>query len=193
MSNRRSCVAWISAFALASCSSTPREFTAQPKAPPPDAAAFEQIHESCRVQVAQGRRSGFGGQLASGAAGTAVAVGTGAAMVGSAGSSMFAAAAAASMAVMVMPVVGIGAAWGLAKAKKKKKEREVKTAMALCLNENGYPVEGWKLASKQERKERRAADRDRRASKRDVADQKAPAPEIPVPAPAVQPPIKEPH
>ncbi len=163
MSKRRFCVISVTALALVSCSSTPREFTANLKAPPADAAAFNQTHETCRIQVAEGRRSGFGGQLASGAAGTAVAVGTGAAMVGSAGSGMFAAAAAASMAAMVMPVVGIGAAWGLAKAKKKKKEREVKSAMALCLAENGYPDAEWKVASGKERKERRVADRARRA------------------------------
>lgn len=179
MSKRRFFLIAVTGLALVSCSSRPREFTALPKAPPPDAAAFEQAHESCRVQVAQGRRSGFGGQLASGAAGTAAAVGTGAAMVGSAGSGMFAAAAAASMAVVVMPVVGVGAAWGLAKAKKKKKEREVKGAMALCLTENGYPVGEWKVASRLERKERRAADRARRAAKPAAVDQTAePAPQV---------------
>ena len=164
MNKSRACLLAAITFALISCSSRPREFTAQPKAPPPDLTAYQQTHESCRVQVAQGKRSGFGGQLASGAAGTAVAVGTGAAMVGSAGSGMFAAAAAASMAAVVMPFVGVGAAWGLAKVKKQKKERDVKTAMALCLTENGYPVDEWKVASRQERKERRAADRIRRAA-----------------------------
>ena len=161
MSKQRFCLISVTALALASCSSKPREFTANLKAPPADAAAFNQTQETCRIQVADGRRSG--GHLASGAAGTAAAVGTGAAMVGSAGSGMFAGAAAAYAAIHVMPVVGIAAAWGLAKAKKGKKERAVKSAMASCLAENGYPDAEWKVASGKERKERRAADRARRA------------------------------
>lgn len=162
MTNRRLNLLLISVVALASCSSRPREFTAQLAAAPADSAAFEQIHESCRVQVAQGKRSGFGSAVASGAVGTAAAVGTGAAIVGSAGPSMLAGAAAGAMAVMVMPFVGVGAAWGVAKAKKAKKERDVKQAMTLCLSENGYAVDDWKKASRQERKSRRAADKARR-------------------------------
>jgi len=161
MIDRRVSILVITAVALASCSSRPREFTAQLEAPPADSTGFEQIHESCRVQIAQGKRSGF---LVSGAAGTAAAVGTGAAIVGSAGPGMFAGVAAGAMAATVMPFIGIGAAWGVAKAKKKKKERDVKQAMALCLTENGYTVSDWEVASRTERKARRAADKARKGA-----------------------------
>jgi hypothetical protein len=186
MPNCRFSLLVIAAVTVTSCSSRPREFTAELKAPAADEAQFAQTHETCRVQVAQGKRSGFGGQLASGAAGTAAAVGTGAAIVGSAGPGMFAGAAAGAMAVMVMPVVGIGAAWGLAKAKKAKKERDVKQAMALCLSENGYAVDDWKKASRQERKARRAADKARRKAAKAVAAVAA-APDQPPPAEAPPP------
>lgn len=178
MAQRYICILLVPALAVVSCSSRPREFTALPKAAPADAAAYAQVHESCRVQVAQGKRSGFVG---SAAAGTAVAAGTGAAIVGSAGPGMFAGAAAASMAVVVMPIVGIGAAWGLAKAKKKKKERDVKQAMTLCLAENGHMVGDWKVASRQERKARKAADRARKATMA-TPPEPAPAPAGPEPA-----------
>jgi len=134
---------------LAACSSRPREFVATPAAPPADQTRFAADHESCRILVAQGVRSGFGARMASGGAGVAAGVGlTAAAVGGAASSSVAGAAVAASAATVMLPVFGIAAAWGVAKAQKAKKERDVKRAMSTCLSEQGYTVGGWEVAPK---------------------------------------------
>jgi hypothetical protein len=137
-------------LALSACSSRPREFIATPAATQSTGnAKFAADHESCRILVAQGVRSGFGARLASGGVGVAAGVGvTAAAVGGAASSSALGAAAAASAATVMLPVFGIAAAWGVAKAQKAKKERDVKTAMQACLSEQGHEVGGWKVAPK---------------------------------------------
>lgn len=153
---RHCCTAALILALAGACSSRPREFVATLQAPPADQAKYQAAHESCRVLVARGQRSGFGSRLASGGAGAAgvgagLAVGAGvgaAAAGGTAASSVAAAGAAASAALIMMPVLGIGAAWGFAKARKSKKERQIKDAMALCLAEQGYDVGGWKVTKR---------------------------------------------
>ncbi|HZF43043.1 MAG TPA: hypothetical protein VEZ48_06505 [Sphingomonadaceae bacterium] len=139
-------------LALSACSSRPREFVATPASQPADSVKFAADHESCRIFVAQGVRSGFGARLASGGAGVAAGVGvTAAAVGGAASSSALGAAAAASAATVMLPVFGIAAAWGVAKAQKAKKERDVRKAMQACLFEQGHEVAGWEVAPKRKK------------------------------------------
>ena len=154
MTGRRVCIAVIGALMLSACSSRPREFTASLAAPPADPAGFETAHETCRTLVAQGYRSGFGARIASAGAGVAgvgagiaVGMGAGAATLGS-GAGVAAAGVAASTALVMVPVLGVAAAWGISKRRKAKKEREIKSAMGLCLSEQGYTVDSWRVAKK---------------------------------------------
>jgi hypothetical protein len=148
----RFCVLATAVLSLTACSSRPREFIATPAAVPTDQAKYLADHETCRVLVAQGVRSGFGARMASGGAGVAAGVGlTAAAVGGAASSSLAGAAAAASAATVMLPVFGIAAAWGVAKAQKAKKERELKKAMSDCLDEQGYTVGEWKVAKKRQK------------------------------------------
>jgi hypothetical protein len=63
------------ACSLSACSSRPREFAPSLAAAPENHSKFAADNESCRVMVAQGRRSGFGGRLASDTVGVASGVG----------------------------------------------------------------------------------------------------------------------
>lgn len=154
MADRRVCIAVVGALMMAACSSRPREFTASLAAPPADQAGFEAAHETCRTLVAQGYRSGFGPRIASAGAGVAgvgaglaVGAGVGAATAGT-GAGMAAAGAAISTALVMVPVLGVAAAWGISKKRKARKEREIKSAMGLCLSEQGYTVDSWRVAKK---------------------------------------------
>lgn len=135
------------ALTLTACSSRPRTFEPQLASAPVAGDDYYQALETCRTLVAQGHRSDFKSQIAS--AGTGVAAGVGIPL-GVAALGEAATYAVASTAVAFVPLAGIGAAWGMAKSKKNKKEREVKRATALCLNEHGYSVSGWKVAKKQD-------------------------------------------
>lgn len=143
VTNRLICVSAVASLALSSCSSKPRDFTPALQAPPADQAAYEQSYERCRTMVAQGRRSNFGAQVASGAVGTAAGVGAAAAATAGTYGSYAAAGAAMGAALVIMPVVGVAAAWGLAKNRRLRKEREIKQATAQCLGESGYAVSDW--------------------------------------------------
>lgn len=154
MADRWAGIAVVGALMLTACSSRPREFAASLAAPPPDQASFEAVHEACRTLVAQGYRSGFGARIASAGAGVAgvgaglaVGAGVGAGVAGT-GAGMAAAGAAISTALVMVPVLGVAAAWGLSKNRKLRKEREVKSAMSLCLSEQGYAVDSWRVARK---------------------------------------------
>ncbi|MBA3677058.1 MAG: hypothetical protein H0W74_06585 [Sphingosinicella sp.] len=131
------------AVSLAGCSSRPRQFAPEMKVAVSDPAKYAADYETCRTLVANGQRSGFAGQVASGGAGVAAGVGAGAVVMGGTGGTLAGAAAAASAAMVMMPIVGIAAAWGLAKNRRLKKEKEIKQATALCLSEAGYMVTGW--------------------------------------------------
>jgi hypothetical protein len=137
------------ALSTVACSSRPREFAPTLAAAPADAGKFDADYETCRVMVAEGRRSGFGSRLASGGAGVAAGAGVGVAMAGGTYGTYAGAAAAAGATLVMMPVVGVLGAWGVAKMKKGKREREIKSAMALCLTEHGYSVSDWKVDKKQ--------------------------------------------
>lgn len=154
MRDRLVCIAVAGTLLLTACSSRPREFTASLAAPPADQSGFETAHETCRTLVAQGYRSGFGARIASAGAGVAgvgaglaVGMGAGAATMGT-GAGVAAAGVAASTALVMVPVLGVAAAWGLSKRRKARKEREIKSAMGLCLSEQGYTVDSWRVAKK---------------------------------------------
>jgi len=132
------------AVSLTGCSSQPRQFAPEMKVAVTDPVKFAADYEVCRTLVANGQRSGFGAQMASGGVGVAAGVGAGAAVVGSTAGTMVGAAAAASAVMVMVPIVGVAAAWGLAKNRRLKKEKDIKEATALCLSEIGYTVSGWK-------------------------------------------------
>jgi hypothetical protein len=139
------------AVSLTACSSRPRQFAPTLAAAPADQTKFAADYETCRVLVASGKRSDFGGTAASAGVGTAAGVGVGVAMAGGTYGSVAAATAAAATTIILMPIAGVLGAWGMAKRSKLKKEKEVKAATQLCLAENGYTVANWKHDKKQKR------------------------------------------
>ncbi len=151
MKHRHALVLLAAAVSLSACSSRPREFAPTLAAAPTDASKFDRDYMTCRTQVAQGQRSGFGARAASGGVGVAAGVVGAATLSGGAGGTVVGAMATAATAAVLMPVIGIAGAWGIAKRNKVKKEREIKAATALCLSEYGYDVEAWKVDKDQER------------------------------------------
>ena len=141
----------ILALSLSACSSRPREFAPSLAAAPADAAQFGADYEKCRVLVANGQRSGFGSELASGGAGVAAGVGVTAAMTGGTYATMGGAMAAMGATMILAPVAALAGAWGVAKRSKLKKEKTIKGATGVCLAEHGYSVAGWERAKHQKR------------------------------------------
>jgi hypothetical protein len=147
----RQAIVLLLALSLTACSSRPREFAPTLSAAPADAVQFDADYRKCRNMVANGQRSGFGSQLASGGAGVAAGVGVTAAMAGGTYSTIGGAMAAMGATMILAPVAALAGAWGVAKRSKLKKEKAIKGATGLCLAEHGYDVAGWERAKHQDR------------------------------------------
>ncbi len=134
----------MAALAVQACSSRPREFSPTLQAAPADQAAYLLAYQDCRAQIAAGKLS-RDNVLASGGAGAAAGVATGAVGAAAAGSttSFVGGMAAAGATIIAAPVVAVIGAWGLAKSKKLKKERAIQQAIAQCLDGRGYQVADW--------------------------------------------------
>ena len=117
-------------------------------APPVDQSAFDQAYAECSQLFVAGKLD-HSGRLAS--AGAGVAAGGTAAVAGGATAAAVAGyggLAVASATIVLLPFVAIGGAIGMAKMKRTKKEKAIKSAMAGCLKERGYAVDGWTRLSK---------------------------------------------
>ena len=139
------------AMLISGCSTRPRNFTAELRAPVPDRAAFENEFRTCQTLVRQGHKSGFkdaatGLAVGSGAVGAGLAVAS--MTAGGVYSSYGAAGAAAGAALMATTaVVGI-AGFGLTRLIRGGKERKYKRTMDACLTEYGYSVDSWAKVNK---------------------------------------------
>ncbi|MEO5972307.1 MAG: hypothetical protein ABIP91_02970 [Sphingomicrobium sp.] len=134
--------------AVSGCSSRPRAFAPMLAAPPLEQSAFDQAYAECSRLFVAGKLDNSGRLASAGAGaaatGTAVVAGgaTAAAVTGYGGL------AVASATIVLLPFAAIGGAIGMAKMKRAKKEKAIKTAMAGCLRERGYAVDGWTKMSK---------------------------------------------
>ena len=141
------------AMLISGCSTRPRNFTAELRAPVPDRAAFENEFRTCQTLVRQGHKSGFkdaatGLAVGSGAVGAGLAVAS--MTAGGVYSSYGAAGAAAGAALMATTaVVGI-AGFGLTRLIRGGKERKYKRTMDACLTEYGYSVDSWAKVNKKD-------------------------------------------
>lgn len=145
--------ALVAVGALAGCSSTPRGFMPVMTLAPADQAAFEAAFNQCSADVAAGRRenfrSGRGGSAAGGMAiGGAAALATGASAASGAG--MLAGAAGAAGVVAGLVVFAPLAFYGVSRVQRANKEREIKTAMTVCMAEEGYVIEDWRVPGRGE-------------------------------------------
>ncbi len=148
MKNFTRAVALITAATLAGCASHPRGFSPVMALAPADQAAFETAFNVCSAEVAAGRResfrSGRGGSAAGGMAiGGAAAIATGASAASGAG--MMAGTAAGAGLAIGLVVFAPLAIIGVSYVQRANKEREIKTAMTLCLAEEGYVVDDWRI------------------------------------------------
>ena len=141
------------AMLISGCSTRPRNFTAELRAPVPDRAAFENEFRTCQTLVRQGRKAGFknaatGLAVGSGAVGAGLAVGS--MTAGGVYSGYGAAGAAAGAALMATTaVIGI-AGFGLTRLIRGGKERKYKRTMDACLTEYGYSVDSWAKVNKKD-------------------------------------------
>ena len=149
MKNKATLLALTAALTLQACSSRPRQFSPVLQAAPADAAAFDASYRECHALAADGKLKSDA--LASGGGGAAAGAATGAAgaaiATGSAGWGGFAVMGAT---LVLAPFAIAAGAWGVAKSKKTKKEKAIQSAAASCLQQNGYEVVGWELASRSE-------------------------------------------
>ena len=146
--SRAATAALVGALLLQACSSRPRTFIPVLQAPPADEAALQAALNDCNELIASGKwfrsdRTASGGAgaaagLATGAAGTAVA----SSVAGWSGMAVMGAT------VVLAPFAVLGGAWSLAKAKKIKKERRIQAATSECLRGRGYEVANWERAPK---------------------------------------------
>ena len=116
--------------------------------PPADQSAFDQAQATCSQLLVAGKldkdgrlESAAGGAAASGA-GMVAGTATAAAVAGYTGLAVLGAT------IVLLPFAVVGGAVGTAKIKRTKKEKAIKAAMAGCLQERGYEVEGWTRMSK---------------------------------------------
>lgn len=150
----------IVSLGVTGCSSTPRNFAPQLSVAPGDPGRYEQAWLECREQVAA---SSKGGSKRGGSAAAGLAAGAGAGAAGAAATSgatyatIGGAAAAGAVVIAAVPVLGLAGAWGYSKIRKTKREKAVKAATAECLDRSGYDVSGWRVLSKREVRELKAA------------------------------------
>ena len=136
------------ALVLAGCSSKPREFTPTLGAAPTDQVKFDAANAECKQLFVTGKLDSSG-RLASGGAGAVAGGAVGAAGAAAAASAgLYGGMAVASATLVLMPVAVIGGAIGMAKIKRHRKEVAVQRAMAGCLHERGYDVQGWQKAKR---------------------------------------------
>jgi hypothetical protein len=131
------------------CSSRPREFTPTLGIATAEAAGFDQAYATCTQLMVAGKldTEGRSGSLGTGVAAGATTAAVGAGAVAAIGPSM-GALAAASATVVLLPFAVIGGMWGSAKMKRAKKEAAIKKVISGCLQERGYSVADWELASR---------------------------------------------
>lgn len=133
---------------VSGCSSRPRPYAPTLSAAPLDQRAFDQAYAECsELLVAgkldqNGRLASAAGGAAAGGAGVAVGSATAVAVAGYGGMAVVAAT------VVLLPFAIVGGAVGMAKMKRAQKEKAIKTAMAGCLRERGYAIDGWTRLSK---------------------------------------------
>lgn len=127
------------ALATSGCSSRPRHFTPRLNPPVSDANAFERDMSVCRDLVGKGYKSGFKDAAVKIGGGTAIGLGTGAA-IAAAGPPTFATLGVASYA---FPIVGFVAGFGISRAIRSGREKKLKTALTDCMSEYGHTVEEW--------------------------------------------------
>jgi hypothetical protein len=136
------------ALVLAGCSSKPREFTPTLGAAPTDQVKFDAANAECKQLFVTGKLDSSG-RLASGGAGAVAGGAVGAAGAAAAASAgLYGGMAVASATLVLMPVAVIGGAIGMAKNTRHKKEMVVQRALAGCLHERGYDVQGWQKAKR---------------------------------------------
>ena len=133
---------------VSGCSSRPRAYAPMLSAPPVDQSAFDQAQAACSQLLVAGKldkdgrlASAAGGAAASGA-GMVAGTATAAAVAGYTGLAVLGAT------IVLLPFAVVGGALGTAKIKRTKKEKAIKAAMAGCLKERGYEVNGWTRMNK---------------------------------------------
>ena len=150
----------IVSLGVTACSSTPRNFAPQLSVAPGDPGQYEQAWLECRDEVAASSKGGSkrGGSTAAGlAAGAGAGAAGAAATSGATYATIGGAAAAGAFVIAAVPVLGLAGAWGYSKIKKTKREKAIKAATAECLDRSGYDVAGWRVLSKREVRELKAA------------------------------------
>ena len=148
--NAMICALAAASAAVSGCSTRPRNFTAELRAPVPDRAAFENEFRTCQTLVRQGRKSDFKASAATMLATGAGTIGTGAAMVSTGLVGITTSGGAAAAATVAMPVVGVLLGFGVSRAIRSGKEGRYKRAMATCLDEYGYGVSRWSAVKKKD-------------------------------------------
>ena len=175
---------------LSGCSTRPREFSPTLAPPTSTAAAAQETFNKCRTLALGGVRSGFAGRVASGAGGAAVGIGVSAAVApavfgavtpGFLGTNAFAAGVSAGAAslLVVGPLVG----FGISRAIRSGREKKLKAAMATCMTEFGYEVDGWNKSKRPKKRDPQIIPVTLVAAP--VAGQAAPVTLAPVTSPAV--------
>jgi hypothetical protein len=156
MNNRILFTVLAGALVTSGCSSTPRAFAPTLAAAPDDQRAFDQATADCSALLVagkldqDGRLASAGGAAGAGATAAAVGGATAAAVAGYGGL------AVAAATIVLLPFAVVGGAVGVAKVKRAKKEKAIKVALAGCLKERGYDVNGWSRMSKAEIAQARA-------------------------------------
>ena len=135
---------------VSGCSTRPRNFTAELRAPVPDRAAFETEFRTCQTLVRQGRKAGFKDAAAMGLVGGVGAVGGGAALASAGLVGVNIGTGAVSALTYAVPFIGVFAGFGMSRAIRSGREGKYKRAMATCLDEYGYGVSRWSAVKKKD-------------------------------------------
>ena len=145
---------------LSGCSTRPREFSPTLAVPTATAATAQETFNKCRTLALGGVRSGFAGRVASGVGGAAVGFGVGTAVApvvasavapGFLGTNAVAAGVTAGTATLLVigPLVG----FGISRVIRSGREKKLKAAMASCMTEFGYDVDGWSKSKRPKKRD----------------------------------------
>jgi len=148
-SQKTICAILAASILVTGCSTRPRNFAASVSTPVADHTAFESDYRTCDTLVKNGRKTGFRDAAITGLATGGATVGAGALAVAS-GGGVNIATGAVSTSFAAMPFVGILAGFGVSRAIRGGKEKKLKLAMADCLAEYGYSVNGWTKLKRRE-------------------------------------------
>lgn len=148
-SQKTICAILAASILVTGCSTRPRNFAASVSTPGADHTAFESDYRTCDTLVRSGRKTGFRDAAITGLATGGATVGAGALAVAS-GGGVNIATGAVSTSFAAMPFVGILAGFGVSRAIRGGKEKKQKQAMADCLAEYGYTVDGWTKLKKRD-------------------------------------------